>query len=598
MEQSKKIKQLYPYFILGIATILLLVRCWFSFCWSDETFYFSTAYRFYQGDSIFQHDWFPTQLSSVMLLPIITAFINLTGSTTGVILFFRICYVIFSLICSIAIFRILRYSYKEWVSLVCSLMLLFYAHLNIATLSYYTMSVSFYLLSMLCILHYYHTQKKRHLLIGGVLFSLSVLALPTMAVAYFIILFCIVVLVLLVLFLPLPVYIKTTIERARLNTVIFYTFLGICIPAVIFLLFLISNVSIQNFINAIPYVLSDEEHITSLTFPIRKFFIGINEVYGYAAYAGYFLILVTGLIAFANAFGKWNNRLLKQLLLLIDFTLFICYFICSIGHTGYIQTALCLCALPVFFLTQKRNWYLFFLLYVPGMVFALVYSYSSNGYLYILSLGHFIASIGSTLMLYEFTQEMTSQAQSRASKCLVILFTCVILVGLMQTISLRLINVYRDAPLSRLTAQLQSGPAKGLYTTEEHRQMYDTVLQTLNTHCQSENLDNPDQNSSIFITKLLPFGYMCTDLRCGSPTTWRTPFNSKRLEDYYTVNPDKIPDLILILNEQYGSYETSGDVVADPIPNQNELDGYLLDYVTKENYEVIDVGCGVLYKKP
>ena len=353
MKQS--LRKYFPYIILLTAGILLLLKCFYSFCWSDETFYFSTAYRFYQGDSIFQHDWFPTQLSSVMLLPLFSLFMKITGSVEGVILFFRICFVVYAVICSIIIERIIKHSYPQWIALVCALLYLFYTHLNIATLSYYTMSVGFFLTAMLLICHYYQTELRRYLVVGGFLFALSVLALPTMAVAYVLVILGIALLLLVCRLFPLPVWIKHTVEQGKLATVCIYTFLGICIPALLFALFLLTNVRLSDFIQAIPYVLSDEEHGTSLIYPLRKFFIGINEVYGYAAYLGYLLTAVSALLALARLLGKTISKCLKLILCSIDILLFIAYFICSIGHTGYIQTALCLFALPLFFLTSRKN---------------------------------------------------------------------------------------------------------------------------------------------------------------------------------------------------------------------------------------------------
>ena len=597
MKQS--MKKYVPYLILLTSGILLLLKCFYSFCWSDETFYFSTAYRFYQGDSIFQHDWFPTQLSSVMLLPLFSLFVNAVGSTTGVILFFRICFVIYAVVCSIVIYRIIKFSYPQWIALICALLYLFYTHLNIATLSYYTMSVGFFLLAMLLIWHYGQTEQRRYLVLGGILFALSVLALPTMAVAYVLIIAIVILLLLACRFLPLPVWIKHAVGQGHLTTVCGYTLLGICIPAIVFGFFLLTNVQLSDFIQAIPYVLSDEEHGTSLVYPLKKFFIGINEVYGYAAYLGYLLVIVTALLALIELHKKAIGRWVKIVLCGIDILLFIAYFICSIGHTGYIQTALCMFALPLFFLTSDRHARAFFLLFASGMIFSMVYSYSSNGYLYILSMGHSIASIGSVMMIYDFKQEIcNADTDSSLLETISVLCTCIVLVALLQTITLRFVNVYRDAPLPELTTKITVGPAAGLYTTPEHASMYETVYGVLADYCQSDNL-NPakENNGSLFITKLLPFGYMCSDLKCGSPTSWRTKFSSTRLEDYYTINPDRYPDMILVLNDEYGSYNTCGDVVADPTPNENEIGGFLLNYVTEEGYEIIDVPCGVLYRR-
>ena len=594
MIKPKKYATVYPYIILAVSACILLIRCYYSFCWSDETFYFSTTNRFYQGDSIFLHEWFPTQLSSVLLLPLFTLYMKIVGSTTGIILFFRIVYVIFSFICSIIIYRITKHRYPIFISFSCAFMYLFYVHLNIATMSYYTMSVSFFVLAAFLIYHFYQTKKKLYLVAGGVCFACSVLSLPTLAVAYFIVIFLIILLFLAVLFLPLKSTVKDFIKNSDLLTVCLYTFYGICIPAVIFMIYLFCHVSIPDFLSAIPYVLSDEEHVTSLTYPIRKFFIGINEVYDYAAYLGYMLIVITFVLAFLELLHKEIPRRLRTILTCVDLILFVIYAICSFGHTGYIQTALCMFALPLFALTKKKNWHLFFLLFVGGMIFALVFSYSSNGYLYILSLGHSIAALGSILFLHDFIEELlTKRTDALISQQLMAGLCAAILVySLLITATLRITNVYRDAPLSELTAKIQMGPAAGLYTTEEHLRMYDNVIQTLNTYAQAT-----EKNQTLFITKLLPYGYLCSDMQCGAPTTWRTKFNSARLSDYYTLNPDRIPDVILVLDQEYGSYDTCGDVEADPSPNENEFEGGILAKITAEDYQKTDVPCGIIYEK-
>ncbi|HOO27672.1 MAG TPA: hypothetical protein PLU43_04350, partial [Lachnospiraceae bacterium] len=593
MSAKKFITVYYPYILLGLGFLILLAKCFYSFCWSDETFYFSTAYRFYQGDSIFLHEWFPTQLSGVLLLPLLALYVTITGSTGGILLFFRICFVCFALLSGIVTYRILKNTVSKTAALFCSLSVLFYAHLNIATLSYYTISIHCFLLSMLLIYHFYQTGKKKMLVISGILFALCVLALPTMAIAYFLVAFCILLLLLVCRFIKLPDSFRQTVRRADLPAVLLYTLLGICIPAVIFFAFLLTNVSLTDFINAIPYVLSDEEHGTSLLYPLKKFFIGINDVYGYAAYAGYLLILASFFL------NRMLSPLFRRLFTIADLILFAVYFLYSFGHTGYIQTALCMTALPLFFLAKKKNWKLFFLLFAGGMIFSVVYSYSSNGYLYILSMGHFIASIAAILFIFEYAGEMIrGSAQNNRVFGRLAGFFCmaVICIALIQTIALRIVNIYRDAPLNKLTAKITAGPAAGLYTTPEHLSMYETVYNTLLTYCQSDSIGKKD--GSIFITKLLPYGYLCTDLKCAAPTTWRTAFDSKRLEPYYKMNPDRYPDLILVLDEAYGSYDTCGDVVADPNPNANEIGGFLLDYVTENNYSRLTVPCGTLYVRP
>ncbi len=570
---TKKIRQYLPYIILGLCAVILLIRTRYSFCWSDETFYASTTERFLRGDGIFLHEWFPTQLVSLILMPFQAAFKAAAGSVDGILLYFRICYVIYSFAVSIIIYRILKKDYKEFTSLCCALFYFFYSHLNIATMSYYTLSVGFYLLAMLLIyyaLEHAAVSYKKYYILAGISFAASVICLPTMAVAYF---------------LCAALLVVCSIRKKKIRPVFPYTLIGICALAAVTMIFILSRVHLSDLINNLPYILSDEEHTTSLVYPFKKFFISVHDEYGRFTYLSYLLIL------FCLLFGRKLSAKWKIILTAIDTLLFVVFFVFSIGHTGYISTALILFALPLYFMTQKRNKPLFFLLYCAGLVFAMVFSYSSNGYLYIMTLGHSISAVGAICFLHDFRHEVFSDPTLKAAGP-VLSILCLMVTGIVvvQTMTLRLVNIYRDAPLSELTAEITQGPAAGLYTTPEHRQSYDEIYTAIQEYA--------DMDGCIFFTKLMPWGYLATDMRCGAPTTWRTPFNSKRLDLYYEANPDRIPGLIFILDEEVGSYDTCGDVVADPAPNQNEIGGWLLNYVTEHDYETIPFERGTILRKP
>ncbi len=565
----QKLNPYLPYFILSLCAIVLIIKAQYSFCWSDETFYFSTTNRFYQGDAFFKDEWFPTQLVSLLLLPFYRFFLLINGSSDGVLLFFRACFVLFSYLMAILTYRIIGKQYSRFVSLCAGLLVMFYAHLNIATLSYYTLSVDFYLLSMLLIflsLGNYTEHVRRYFILAGVSFAASVICLPTMAVAYFV---CAAALVLV------------SIQKKELRPIFPYTLIGIVILAIPVVICILARTGISGILDNLTFVLSDEEHTTSLIFPFKKFFLSIYEVYHKSTYFGYLLIL------FTLVFGRRLTPSLKRWIAFADFLIFLVYFFFSIGHTGYIFTAMVFFALPLYFMTKKRNHKLFFLLFASGMVFSMVFSYSSNGYLYIMTLGHSIAAIGAICFTSDFIDELS--ADDSLSRILYYLCISTIAVTILQTATLRMINIYRDAPLPALVEEITDGPAKGLYTTHEHAEKYRELLNTIRKYDRG--------TGNVFFTKLLPWGYLVTDMKCGAPTTWRTTFNSKRLDLYYEANPDRIPELIFVVDPSTGAYDTCGDVEADPAPNENEMGGWLMEYVTEENYEKIKDGSVTIYQR-
>jgi hypothetical protein len=144
-----------------------------------------------------------------------------------------------------------------------------------------------------------------------------------------------------------------------------------------------------------------------------------------------------------------------------------------------------------------------------------------------------------------------------------------------MTIVLRFTNVYRDAPVPKLTELITEGPAKGLYTTPGHKESYNAVLSDIREYCSGEGC--------VFFTKLLPWGYLSAGMKAGALTTWRTPLSSERLMQYYELHPDRIPDIVFVMDPDTGSYESCGDVAADPEPNANPFEGPVADMLLR-NY--------------
>lgn len=77
MRKSKK----YVYTVLaaiiyGAVIIALFWKSRYGYAQLDEAFYTTIAYRFLQGDLILYDEWSNTQLSAVLLLPVIKAYMT------------------------------------------------------------------------------------------------------------------------------------------------------------------------------------------------------------------------------------------------------------------------------------------------------------------------------------------------------------------------------------------------------------------------------------------------------------------------------------------------------------------------------------------
>ena len=58
-----------------------------------------------------------------------------------------------------------------------------------------------------------------------------------------------------------------------------------------------------------------------------------------------------------------------------------------------------------------------------------------------------------------------------------------------------------------------------------------------------------------------------------------------------------MPDLVFVLNAYAASYESSGDVEADPAPNENDLSGGFADMLASEYEKTEEKDCTVYIRK-
>lgn len=81
MSNQDKTEKYSIYNILYVALFviissLLIWKCRYGYTTLDEAFYPTIADRFIQGDAIFSEEWSNTQLSNLILIPILKCYIN------------------------------------------------------------------------------------------------------------------------------------------------------------------------------------------------------------------------------------------------------------------------------------------------------------------------------------------------------------------------------------------------------------------------------------------------------------------------------------------------------------------------------------------
>ncbi|MCR5773529.1 MAG: hypothetical protein K6G42_00460 [Lachnospiraceae bacterium] len=581
------------YILFAVAAVTLIIRAFYGFCQSDESFYISTAGRFAAGDLIFADEWHPTQLASLITMPFYKLYTMITGGTYGIILYFRILYVVFTTIEAVIVYRILYTKRGMIPSMLVSLFLMFYCHLNIPTLSYYTMSFHFFVLGFFIVYKGLQSSESApeteaggegegdrvtdgirtrgllYFILGGAVFALSVLCLPSLAIAYII-----AMIMLLVCSIP-----AATLRKPLAGFTI-----GVLIPLTAFVIYIYaSGNSIAGLLANLPYIMSDSEHDRGYVESFKVFFRAISDEFGGIYYLSIVLVILA-LLTYVNSELKRHS---ETFLLLIDVMLFVYYTVLGCRHTGFMNTAFALFVFPIFFMTKKKDWFIFLTLFIGGLAFSMTYSVSSFCDLYVLSIGHGIAATGGMLLLWDHAVEKSTETAAGVYKGT---FVCVVAVFMIVTIILRFAYVYRDDSLTRLDSRITAGPAAGLITSKEHMEVYDSVLETISKYTGPYR-EEDSTGGSILFSKLLPWGYTASGMRVAAPDTWRNMISSERLSEYYQNH--EYPNIVVVLDAYVGSYETSGDVEADPAPNQNELEGGLSGLLGSDYERYTEKDCTV-----
>jgi len=561
-------KRYIPYIVIGIVSLLLLVRCFYSFSWSDESFYLTVAHRFWLGERIIADEWYTTQLSTPLLLPFYALFQWLTGGNEGVYLYFRLLYWLISTLTAFFTYFILKKNNSVMVSLICALLYFVYSRANIGGMSYYNMTLTCVLLAVLLIYEQIFLKKFAgwKLYFAGILLAAAVVNTPFLALMY------------LLVGAALLFNKKCRIYWKEL----LWTVAGILTAAVLYMGYVLSKVSIDEILLNVPHILNEPEIQSTnplLVIPL----ILLRIAWRYRWTIGIYIVSAFYILLKRR---KQIQLFEKEIygLLMVDMLVFLINVWFSWGLIGCINIAGTL-FLGMFLLLsgkwEKIDKGALGVFGVAGLSISIGFSFSSDTGLDAMAIGFVLIGMGSILLAFK---------QQRFRK----LITIVAWIMVFQTMILRLFSVYRDAPLSELKTPLEAGPAKYLFTTETHAGQYNALREAIEQYVREDDI--------VFYSKWCFWSYLCTNNGYGVPSSWRMPLDSPRLEEYYDLNPEKIPTCIFVLNPSYGGFESSliqGNEKAD-YPNENKAEGYLTDYIREHDYEVIELDCATIYrsKKP
>lgn len=549
--------KLYRHLIFSVlmlgAIIFAIWKCSYGFGGNDEAFYLTIPHRLLMGDSLLAEEWHLSQLSGTLLIPFVWIYEVITKSTDGIIFAMRIIYVLFHALVSIFIYLHLQ-KFND-MAIISSLLYFIFTPFDIMALSYNTMAFDLLVFTGVLIATA-NTDKKIPFIICGISFSAVVLCCPYMAVVY--ILFAVCVLIHKILCKCKNEKMEKTVLFTDLfSGRVFIIFsIGVIFSAVVFIAFVLSRTNIFNIIENLQYILSDPEH-PAMSIPKKLL------MYCKAFTESHPLICIP-LIAYLITilimiFDK--NRVKHRTLYFVASAI-ITVFTYIIFIPELIEKYYNAIMFPVFFmgitsyiLIKNKPQKLFASIFIVGVLYSLALCFSSNQYFYVIFPAFTISNIASFTFVGIFIKELKEEFNIQNEKnndYKIILCTVLVTIVVCLQATLEITVKYRHCFFEPVTAQhmnskIECGPAKGIYTNSDNYNFYNQAYNDI------INYKNMSQGNILFLSNRCWYYLVTDNCTLGTYSTWLSGVNYStvnRLQQYYTLNSEKIPQYIYIKKEE------------------------------------------------
>lgn len=517
-------------------------KCVYGFGGNDEAFYLTVPQRFNMGDALIKDEWHLSQMSGFLLMPFVWLFTTITGSTQGIILAARVLYILFHATVSVIIYsRIRKYGY---VSVFASVLYFIFTPYDIMAMSYNTMGLDFVTLAGV-IMGTASYKKKLPLIISGVAFAAAVLCCPYLAVAYILYGICVLI----------HTFIKNKDTKFILKSELFagktflFFSLGIFALAAVFLIFALTRVSIKEIIDYLPYLMTDPEH-PQIALGTR-FSMYFNSIYN--CHSHFKIALFSYLVMMVIMIFDRKRRYHRSLYLIVTTAIVIFCYVLLLPQLTYstynaIMFPLIFIGITSYILCENKPKPLFASLFVLGIIYTFAICFSSNQYFYVISMVITASNVASYVFLAQLLREMKTSQDNieyavwvKRGSFLFVAFM-IFLQGAFQITVKAEHCFWESGNTSNLTAQIQNGPAKGIYTNVNNCNTYEQIYSDLQYY------KSKPKDKFLFLTAKT-WCYLAVDFPYGTLSAWisgENPSSVERLKTYYSVNPEEIPRYIYI----------------------------------------------------
>ena len=551
----KKHSALRDGFFVAGTVLLLFFSLWksqYSFGFHDETFYLTIPYRMCHGDKLFLHEWNLTLLSALLQYPLMKLYLLIHPGTEGIVLAFRRIYIAVNFAAGLLAYRRLR---KYGVgAAVAVLLYLLYAPFGIMALSYNSMGL---LCGFLCAVYLATASKDSDYAVAGLFLAGIVLCQPLMLAEFAVV-------------YPVLICIALILKRRDLLRRLLWFLSGCVLLAIPVLIYFVFSVGISNVFAVLPKMMEDPE--TDMDNLLSLYFIYKSIVEYYLP--DFFLEIPIGLefvtrpvlkVFYLSFIPLWAAVLLdrgrgKRAVIYLSLSALLCVGIGTVytwlypyrsAFVLYINFLLFpwllhgICLVP---LLEKSDRRLLMLFYAFGFLHMLSFLTSNTGG-YVYNIALLPACLASIMLSIKYCSSL-----GRVKG--VPVFICVA-AGAVLLLYVRTNYCFASLPVSRLDTQCVSGPSAGLYATEEDAARCASISSSMKSKSFDAN------GNTLFLSNDPQF-CLCADTGLAQYSAWLSfdiDHTPSRLEAYYSLAPDKRPDMIVI--DRSTLPELESDTAAD-----------------------------------
>ncbi len=511
-------------------TALLIARCHISSIISigDESTYIAVAHRLMLGDALLVDDWYGPQTNGVLLLPFFWAYTMITGSTDGVVVFFRMVYIALKLVVSIwAINRLARANKLGAVSIFAVGIFYVSSSFNVDAISYNTLPVISWFVVLVML---YTGMRLADPFWAGVWLGLAIVSQPFALLVY---------LLWPIVAVAVSILCAVTKKRQIAGTTIrdvLIAILGAAVVGGLVIAFVLSRASLGDILENLPYIMSEQDHTSDMGW-IGRILQGLSLQLFYDI-----KVVIVGVVSVAVCAvfrkRKWIVYLPVAAFLLLG--IYSALMGKYLGANFFYVPALWFAIDVLIISTDKDSivldlWQLLFC-----VTLVIVVSLATNTGMMATSGAMCILAIDGMLMLEKAKgRPGIVRTDGRKRRTIIGLissgvFACVLALHLLLSWGFR---IHPGMDL----LYLDRGPLKGSFAKGDVHNHYKYILDTID----SIQIDEPMR---MFVTGNNPVLYLYAADEYGTPFTAFSNLDYSRVDKFYEIHPDKIPNVVFYPN--------------------------------------------------